>query len=799
MFKALGHFRLLAFVFPILLMAGPTFAWVGVGPLPSCEVRTIQAAVDRIIARQRNGDFSDPNIAIAGGNFTGTLTFDNLPSGAVLHITGGYNAGCSGLEVGSTTRITAANPARSVLSINGGISLFLDSLQITGANTSGNGGGISFDGTGTLDAFRVSIFGNHAGRGGGIYANGQSGGLKIKLHQSTFISSNSADHAGGGMRIQGNTRLFMLEGDTFILNNSVNPNDSDGAGGGLEVVGPARADIGSGTISGNSARYGGGVSVHGSSDDNGTLRFFMTLPDQPTRIQNNTASATGGGIFVGSNSPFASTSTIGIACGFGFSISANAAQEGAALYLDTSSTLGTISGSVANLTSSALLGLPNTFCAALEPATALGAIGCAVGAPCNTINDNRAQDSSGHPTDGSALLVQSESEFRSERVELRRNLGSHVLRGFSAASFFPRSFSNCLLADNKTTSDLIRIDEGGALLLSNCTLTGNLISGAKVLSLTGDLTARESLLWQPGKTILGQDSGHSRNVRNVLASEIVSLGDGDTVIALNPQFVAPALGGVPGDYHLRPTSPALDFAPALAGADLEGGLRTVDLARPNRPGGGPLDLGAYEQRAVFPPDETFDEVIAPALPPQWINTHTSNSVGWVNMASGAFSPPNAAFTEDSTLRTDKSLETPAFNVVANGQVSFRHNRILELTNDVSAADGVVLEIALSNGAFVDILAAGGSFVSGGYSHITSRCCVNPLEGRAVWSGISQGYQSVVVNLPVAANGQSVKLRWRMGTDFTGGIPGGGYWLDDIHVNVNASIPTSDAMFSNGFE
>src|SRR5438876_5903301 len=41
---------------------------------------------------------------------------------------------------------------------------------------------------------------------------------------------------------------------------------------------------------------------------------------------------------------------------------------------------------------------------------------------------------------------------------------------------------------------------------------------------------------------------------------------------------------------------------------------------------------------------------------------------------------------------------------------------------------------------------------------------NPLGGRKAWSGNSGGFLTTLVNLPAAAAGQTIQLRWRCGTD-----------------------------------
>ena len=48
-------------------------------------------------------------------------------------------------------------------------------------------------------------------------------------------------------------------------------------------------------------------------------------------------------------------------------------------------------------------------------------------------------------------------------------------------------------------------------------------------------------------------------------------------------------------------------------------------------------------------------------------------------------------------------------------------------------------IQIGANAFLDIIAAGGSFVSGGYNSVIDTGFSNPLAGRSAWSGSSGGY------------------------------------------------------------
>jgi hypothetical protein len=79
----------------------------------------------------------------------------------------------------------------------------------------------------------------------------------------------------------------------------------------------------------------------------------------------------------------------------------------------------------------------------------------------------------------------------------------------------------------------------------------------------------------------------------------------------------------------------------------------------------------------------------------------------------------------------------------------------------------VLEIKIGLGSFVDIEAAGGNFVSGGYTGTVDPNYGNPLANRAAWCSVSPGYPAYIttkVNLPAAAVGQTIQLRWRLGSD-----------------------------------
>jgi hypothetical protein len=191
-----------------------------------------------------------------------------------------------------------------------------------------------------------------------------------------------------------------------------------------------------------------------------------------------------------------------------------------------------------------------------------------------------------------------------------------------------------------------------------------------------------------------------------------------------------------------------------------------------------LPLGTLVTTTNF--SEGFDSVTSPALPAGWASTASGSEIAWVTASGASDTAPNAAYVPDVSTVGLSELLSPAFVVAEAAQLSFRSNYNLEApTSGSTGYDGGVLEISIGGGPFTDILSAGGSFVSGGYTHTISMRYSNPLMGRQAWSGNSGGYVTTVVNLPASAAGQSVQLKWRCGTDNS--VSAAGWYIDSISV------------------
>ena len=654
-----------------------------------------------------------------------------------------------------------------VLAISGHTSLTLTQLTIEEGNSSGNGGGIAYNNSGCTDDLPcvlslrdVQVHDNTADQGGGIFVNG-GGTTFLYLLDNTYIVANFSHHDGGGIFMQGNSRLFALHPQTTIFHNTADP-ANNGRGGGIWLQGNARADIGSpgydalAVIDYNTA--GGGIGV----GDAAVVRLFTTVPSSPPRIEHNQ----GGGVLL------ASASSQNALCAFGYGINNN---FGPAIFAD-SNTAG-----VFLLQSDLAPNASNAFLCGPEPASELGAVACPVGKPCNTIdnNDNRG-------TNGPVILAS--SYLNAEQVEMRGNKGRFLLHAANAGQ--PATLTNCLVAGNSTSQQLIL--SAPLLAIDSCTIADNDIGVVDVLYPIDEVSLQRSIVWQPTNETLRPTIHDHATLVDDIASDAAMLRAGpafatfDNVQGSDPQFVDVATG----NYQLEDSSPAIDYARSVAIAvDLNGQLRPRDLKGTEHP----YDVGAFERQGLFPSYEPFDEFESLAQL-GWSLDGFGDGSGWSLTSVSPESAPFAAYAPDPPNVSENDLTTPSFHVIANARLTFHHTFQLE-----AAYDAALLDITI-DGKRQGIISAGGHFINGGYNGTLVRGggdTPNPLGiGRSVWTGsILPSYQEVIVDLPAAANGKDVYLTWRVGSDINQG--GAGYWLDDLSLDL--ARPPPDVIRIDGFD
>ncbi|MBS0658714.1 MAG: hypothetical protein JSR82_10775 [Verrucomicrobia bacterium] len=203
-----------------------------------------------------------------------------------------------------------------------------------------------------------------------------------------------------------------------------------------------------------------------------------------------------------------------------------------------------------------------------------------------------------------------------------------------------------------------------------------------------------------------------------------------------------------------------------------------------------ITLGAVQQTTTTL--QNFDSVTAPALPSGWVSAVASGTItNWTTSTTTPDTAPNAVFATPVTTVADLSLTSPSTAIPAGAaQVQFKHRWVFE-TDANGSYDGGVLEISVAGGAFTDIVTAGGSFVSGGYTATIAGGSGNPLAGRSAWTGSANtAYTTTLANLPASASGQNVQLRWRLATD-SSVVPTGTVWrIDTIQLITSSRTCTT---------
>ncbi len=186
--------------------------------------------------------------------------------------------------------------------------------------------------------------------------------------------------------------------------------------------------------------------------------------------------------------------------------------------------------------------------------------------------------------------------------------------------------------------------------------------------------------------------------------------------------------------------------------------------------------------------ETFDGIAAPNLPSGWTTSASGAQAVWKTSVDAFQTPPNSAYSFAAGQIGINELTSPVFPVKSeSAKLLFRNRYDLETTFLRNRLyDGAVLEIRIGNiSRFTDIIAAGGTFETGGYDGAIDSCCQNPLAGRLGWSGKSGPNQTpefvtAQVKLPASAAGKNIQLRWRVGTD--NGTARQGQFVDNVAVS-----------------
>lgn len=272
---------------------------------------SVQAAVDAA----QLGDI----LRVAGGHYTGVSTRNGVTQLVYLDksltLQGGYDPLSWTFDPVTHPAILDAAGQGRVLYVTGVVSPVLDGFHMTNG-VGGNGGGVYVE-QAAITLSGSEIYSNRAeGFGGGVYLKssaatltrnhiytnttgptGRGGGMALLDSPATVtenVIEDNAAHVGGGVMVNSTLapRGARLAGNIIRNNVAFDRQEGnytfDGAGGGLDLSSYPTADtVENNTVSGNCAKWGGGVHAFGAA---------ATIMDNT--FQQNTAPYHGGGLYI---------------------------------------------------------------------------------------------------------------------------------------------------------------------------------------------------------------------------------------------------------------------------------------------------------------------------------------------------------------------------------------------------------------------------------------------------------------------------------------------------------------------
>lgn len=169
----------------------------------------------------------------------------------------------------------------------------------------------------------------------------------------------------------------------------------------------------------------------------------------------------------------------------------------------------------------------------------------------------------------------------------------------------------------------------------------------------------------------------------------------------------------------------------------------------------------------------------------WVGLHASQGIIYTTSGVEALNGIGAPIPTDQRAEFSITLPNEAT------YLHFKHSTDFEFGAG-KAYDAGVVEYSTDNGTSWNDAAP--LFEAGHiYNGTVENGILNILAGRSAFTGNSHGYVSTRLNLTTLA-GQTVRFRWRVGTDDNGLSPG--WLLDDVSVHTCAPVSTFDFTNAN---
>jgi Fungalysin metallopeptidase (M36)/PA domain len=180
-----------------------------------------------------------------------------------------------------------------------------------------------------------------------------------------------------------------------------------------------------------------------------------------------------------------------------------------------------------------------------------------------------------------------------------------------------------------------------------------------------------------------------------------------------------------------------------------------------------------------------DDVESPST--AWTATGVNAGDVWSRIEAAPFN--HAWFGVDFASVSDTALESPALNVgTAPFIISFDHRFGFETNGGVAPFfDGGVIEISRNGGPFLDI----STIVNPGYGGTLFVGSGNPIGGRQAFVGRNAAFparETKTLNLGTALAGETVRIRFRIGTDEAAADLG--WEIDNIRFDGITNLPFS---------
>ncbi len=179
----------------------------------------------------------------------------------------------------------------------------------------------------------------------------------------------------------------------------------------------------------------------------------------------------------------------------------------------------------------------------------------------------------------------------------------------------------------------------------------------------------------------------------------------------------------------------------------------------------------------------------------WASTAGEGSALWTISGARTHSGTKAFLAQDVTVRSDQRLVSPSI-ALPTGKLPlsllfWNHQTLEDRTG--GCYDGTILELSTNDGVTWTQVPPSQLQVGAYTGPIGTN---NPITGLQAWCGDPQDWTRYVVDLASYA-GQSVRFRWRTGTDGSLGRLPDGFYLDDVRVQACGAL--SDVIYVDGFD